>query len=431
MTDKIEFPSLQSLVDSNELSKDGLAWMSQALDPFHDTNRRAVGYPDLTNGSSLVQVVTLTKTFTILSPLDFHVFSLPFLTQLNLWQYQTQSPSVVLASAPTVPYGSNPCGLWNVVQVLPGAPTFPAKNAGGAYTTVNILDNYSFDFSPYLVGNSRLVATGCEVINTGPELLKSGSLTTYRGPQALVDSQVAFQTDVDVQRDLNVIRVSMPPATAADALLIHGSQMWDAYEGAYMVGSLATVNNPAQRRDYKDPLIESAPGETGPGICLMTRASELFPSELSTTQYTPWNTSGAFVTGTSVGTILTVVVKAYIECFPLPSDQAFLTLTSPASAYDPEALELYAKTSYVLKPATLRSNNPGGEWFKIVKGVVAAVAPRVGQVKDVIRGGTATAQQVKSMIASSKQARNGAREARNYGAAQKGNTVSAAKAKSR
>jgi hypothetical protein len=374
-----ELPQLNPLIRQNELTEDGASFIAQCTNPFNDRARKSVGYPDLTNGNSFIQVVTLTQTFPVLVPTDFHVFSMPMLTSQQVFQRKLTTSTIIDEATPGVVFGeaTSRIGLLNIATVTPGDPTMPFRDEAGVSQPARIRELEHFDFEPYLIGNSRLVSFGFEVVNTGPELLKSGAIVTYRSPQSLASSNYVLSTEPGQNKPC--MRMSLPPATASEALLLHGSQQWDAYEGAYCIGSMSTVNNPANRRSYQDIFIEPSPVDNGAGqYILAPRTAVSFPSSDGGIQYAPWNISGAYVTGATVGTVLTIVAKAYIECFPNPDQKAFVTLTQPAAPYDPMALEVYAKASYSLQPATLRSNNPGGEWAKTVSGVVGSVMPRAG-----------------------------------------------------
>lgn len=426
-----EIKALNPLINNRELTETGAGWMVQTLDPFHDTNQRPVGYPDLTNGSSFIQTVVLTHSDAILGPTDFHIFSLPMLTTREMYQYPTQLSEAVEFQSQAVQYCNAPVGGYtgrlgplNISAHAPGVASMPYYNtATNLWTPVDSTVNniFSFDLDPYLIGSSRLVSMAFEVINTGPELLKSGAIVTYRSPQNLVPSH--FTLDLDPTENMNhpCTRVNMPPAFASDALLLPGSQQWDAYEGAYVVNSLASVSNPAIQPDMSDPLVEANRRLDSTGtysIDLLPRASSLFPQNDEPTQLAPWNTSGAFVTGAQVGTTLTVVLKAYIECFPTPDMKSYVTLTTPASPYDPEALELYAKTSFSLKPGTPAKNNAGGDHFRLVSDIVTAVAPRVGSAMQIARPlGRAVTAGAKA-IQANREKKSGKQENKTFGRSQ-------------
>jgi len=413
-----ELPQLNPLIRQNELTEDGAAFIAQCTNPFNDKARKSVGYPDLTNGNSFIQVVTETKTIPVLVPTDFHVFSLPMLTTQQLYQRKLVTSTIIDSAQAATNFGEpdSRVGLLNIATVNPGDPTMPYTDETGTSLPARLRELDHFDFEPYLIGNSRLVSFGFEVVNTGPELLKSGAIVTYRSPQSLAPSNYVVSDFPENNKPC--MRMSMPPATASEALLLQGSQQWDAYEGAYCIGSLATVNNPATRKSFQDIFVEQSPVNNGAGqYVLAARDSVLFPSADAGIQYAPWNTSGAYITGATVGTVLTIVVKAYIECFPNPDQKAFVTLTQPASPYDPMALEVYAKASYSLRPATLRSNNPGGEWARTVSAVVGSVMPRAGNAIAAMSRVAPKAKRVVQAIRNGKEQRQGKKLTNNFGAA--------------
>lgn len=202
-------------------------------------------------------------------------------------------------------------------------------------------------------------------------------------------------------------RSALPPATAAEALLLNGSQQWEAYDGAYLVNTMTQVSNPAEQGDYRDQWFTTA--DTGvdanglSGIYLGKKKSDWFPATTMPSRPIPFNTAGAYAVGCAVGTTLTVVVKAYIECFPTPDMKMFVTLTSPSTAYDPMALEMYSRASNKLKPGCKQEMNPAGEYWKMVKGVLKEVAPAM-------HGAASTAEAIVKPVVHAGKAIKGVRD---------------------
>lgn len=433
-------PILEQMTAEKQVTEEGTSWLSQALDPFHDFSRRPTGYPDLTNGNSLVQEVTLSKTITLTEAGDVHVYTMPILTSATLFQGQMSNNQVIDDQSSFFGYGPNVdsrVGLVNIAVAATGENTVPYYNPiSGSPEYSNLLQLEYFDFSDYLVGNSRLVSLGFEVINTSPELVKSGAVITYRSPQVLETSNVVFSSGEDGYKFHPVTRLALPPATPEQALLLHGSQQWDAYEGCYAVASLSTINNPPASRNYTDPLfLDSSLAQHGHPF-LFQRKSTIFPSEFSNTQYTPWNTSGAYFTGLSATTSLTVSVKAFIECFPTPDQKAFVTLTGPACEYDPRIMEFYARASYRLKPAVPRNMNPAGEYWQIVKKIIGTVAPRAHKAVSMAKEATVigrdvsqAAKQAKVLMQENRSAMKGMKATKNYAAQSTGNHLTLASRK--
>ena len=367
------------------MTERGKDWLIQTLDPFHDTQRDKAGFPDVTNGNSFIQQVTLTESFPITTERDFHIFTMPQATVREMFAYPMVSPTVI-GSGPVVSVGQ--MGPLNVWQASPGNPTFPVYNPTDDIWVANIpIQTYAFDLSPYLVGDSRVVSLGFEVINTGPELLKSGAITTYRAPQT-ADTSFLTRQGEPITTNYPVVKSSMPPATAGAALLLNGSQQWEAYDGAYLVDTMYTVQNPIKQSDYRDQFYID--GQAGSevvtdknglvGYSLGPREDTWFPESTASSRPIPFNTAGAYASGCALGTTLTVVLKAYIECFPTANQKSYVTLTSPSTPYDPQALELYSRAAYHLKPGVKQMENPGGEYWGMVKGVLNEITPNIGAV---------------------------------------------------
>lgn len=401
--------ALQSLVSTRELTPAGAQWVTQTLDPFHDWEVTPTGYPDTTVGNSFIQTVNLSKTYTMSAPSDVSIFTLPQLGTRTMYQQGFSSPTV-LNPAFSASYGL--LGPLNVVVTAGGQATMPGFNpltqAWLSCPAPTLVD--AFDLSPYLVGDTRLVGIGFEVHNTSPELVKSGAVVTYKTAQSTTDSMIyTVPPGGAVVADLvPVVRSVMPPATAAEALLLAGSQQWEAYDGAYVVGSLAHSSNPIDVANYKDQIYEPTftpvPDAAGyAGIGLVPRVTTLFPNSSNWVQSTPWNTVGAYFTGLAVNSVLTVNLKAFIECFPSSDQVSYVSLTRPSNPFDPLALELYARASFLLKPGTLVQNNPDGEHWQVVKDVLDDIVPRLSRA----------ASMTKSLVTGVKKARSRVEDAQN------------------
>jgi len=380
---------LQALVGSNELTPDGAEWMIQALDPFHDRQRSPSGYPDTTVGASFVEVVKLTKSVTV--PVgtvqDIHVCTIPQLGIRDMWSLPMSTPTIVNLGTPTTHWGA--MGTVNILQTVAGSPTFPYYDTttsqwvnGNAPLSIS-----AFDLSLFMTGDARLIGLGFEVNNTTAELLKSGSVVTYRSPQSVVNSALYTSppSGAVVTNFIPIVRSTLPPATQAAALLLSGSQQWEAYDGAYVVATMQTQSNPIGEATYFDQFYEptptSAPDSNGnESMLLGPRVSTLFPNTSTYVNQTPWNTAGAYFAGLQGGTVLTVNVTAYIECFPQADEYAFMTLTHPSSPFDPTAIEMYSRAAFALKPGTKVANNADGDHWKVVQQLLNRVTPRLGRM---------------------------------------------------
>jgi hypothetical protein len=389
-------PKLKQMVNRNDMSAQGAAWLVQTLDPFSDIQRTPCGYPDTTVGASFIEKVQLVQNFTVPAPgqaMDLHIFTLPQLGVREVWNTPLATPTMVASGLPSTLIGN--FGTVTVLGAFAGFPTLPYFNpTTGLWTSVAPAPlNYAFDLSPFLIGDSRLVSLGVEVHNTSPELIKSGSVVTYRSPQSLSDSMiytVSPVTGATPATELRpIVRSTLPPATQAAALLLSGSQQWEAYDGAYITATMQTQSNPIEEPTYADQYYLPSGQIDGAGVYAIAaspRISTQFPNTATYVNSTPWNTSGAYLAGLQPGTTLTVNVTAYIECFPQPDQYAYMTLTHPSTPFDPSALELYAKAAYELKPGTKVANNADGDHYVLVSKLLDRLAPRVAKVTNRLVG---------------------------------------------
>jgi hypothetical protein len=92
----------------------------------------------------------------------------------------------------------------------------------------------------------------------------------------------------------------------------------------------------------------------------------------------PYDISGAYFTGLSPQTTLTVDVRWYIERCPTIDEPSLVVLATPSPVYDPIALKIYSEAVHGLPVGVPVSENPLGEWFNKVLMGVSRYAPLIG-----------------------------------------------------
>jgi hypothetical protein len=250
--------------------------------------------------------------------------------------------------------------------------TYPQSASALASTTSQILVP-----SEYCNGNTRVIGAAFEVVNTTAEISKQGQVTVYRLPTIKTPTMVsstpiagAFQTSyMNLQR--------FPPANLAQAQLLFGSRSWSAAEGAYVVARINDIDN---------PLLQPSFIPTGwlAQDVIANQGGTYFSSSAVTANYgqsdiqTPYDISGAYFTGLSFATSLTVNVRWLIERMPGPSETDLVVLATPSAPYDGLALELYTKALRDMPPGVMLKENPLGEWFRSALSAVADWAPKIG-----------------------------------------------------
>jgi len=91
-------------------------------------------------------------------------------------------------------------------------------------------------------------------------------------------------------------------------------------------------------------------------------------------EQTAFHTSGAYFTGLSLQSTLTVTGNFYIERFPSQLETDLVILAKPSPGFDARALELYSHALSGLPPGVMVKENGLGDWFMDTVGKVAGFA---------------------------------------------------------
>jgi len=391
--------SLQQLKDVKALSKDGLNWLTLALDPFHDVARMPAGYPDADSSQTIVACYKyryqLAKPSSVTTGTwDAHVCLRPVSVaqQCLMGTLDTQGDFVqgtpVSETAPLTIYAAATGSA-----LYPTSTDVPVLNSGLPGVGVDDL----------CTGMTRIVGLGFEVENTTAEIYKQGTCTAYRMPTSLgtfsntvYNAAKTFVTHFDGEAFIS------PPSSADDAMLLKGSLTWKAAEGAYVVGSQSTVVNPLSMLTRHGWLSASAMnpsvaelGEYSTSVTNTAPTPSIVTPQLQKT--TPYNTAGIFLTGLSLESTFTITLKVYVERAPTQHEPDLCVLASPSASYDVMALELYAKALQSLPVAVPVRFNKAGDWWKNVLRAVSTVAmPFAKALLPWLPGGTLIGATVKA-----------------------------------
>lgn len=372
---------LDKMEKSNMLSEQGRCWLVNALDPFHDSDMRLCGYPDMGSASSVVQLVKRQLQVTVPSNVaagnnwDASVVLTPLLnTHQTDFEYLLDQWSGSSDGGNTYKGGRLSFGGLCVNTGPQGTELwYDTPNIGFTAANPQVVLPGQF-----VKGNMRLIGMAFEVVNTTAELYKQGQVTVWRIP--------SYPTLTNIYDDSTTITRSFlqyraPPGTVANAQLLYGSRSWAAAEGCYVVGRQNSVSNPPTAVGWQDILISQdivAGGTSsymyGGGSVAANAAgypaADLFGS--------PFDISGAHFSGLSYSTTLTINVRWIFERFPGPNEPDLVVLAQPPTPFDPFALELYTRALDNAPPGVMLSENPLGEWFTSVLRKVGEWAPKIG-----------------------------------------------------
>jgi len=386
----------RKIINSDLITDDGRKWLTKALDPFHDTQLRPVGYPDLDLSSSVVQEINLSMTLSkpaaaVTGTWDAHVFSLPDFSSpqhdpgfnaLDPVRYNFKTGGYTGVAGTSIPMA----GVVGLTGVS-GSQWFPTLNT---LQTAGI-EAQNLQVGPNITDKCRVVGAAFEVINTTAPINQQGLVTAYRLPQ--LDSEVVLTTSTkdsasnDVFTPWNINQYAMPPVNVAEALILPASKQWHASRGCYSVILMNNLANPASGVSNKGriylqnntvySMVVGGDYNTGGIISHNVFIPGSSIPTLSGCMHSPYNTSGCILTGLSLETTLQVNVKYLIEVFPGPRSP-FTTLAEASPTYDPEALRLYSQLVNHLPVGVPVDENPDGEWFETILGTLGSLAEMAG-----------------------------------------------------
>lgn len=388
---------LDKLVGSHQLTADGRDWLKLTLDPFHDYNHSVAGYPDSDASQTLVSCYQyqfdMSAPNGVAGNWDAHIFTTPQVTSMynlvvsegNTWTWATvaAAPDTVAYGPLTMQYG--PAGA----NLAPAVP-MPVNTTYSCLPAVNVTDVSK--------GISRIIGMGFEVTNTTSDMYKQGAVTTYRMPQYSAPAgTISAQKTGDYTGTLPIQRFRQPPKSVAEANLLKGTRTWSAADGVYAVAALSSIDNPLL------PLANvallhgqnAAPGVTTSAVLspYSFEGTKNAPPAISTVGATPtqssrFDTTGAYFTGLSNQTTLTVKLKVYVERAPTHTEPELSVLATPSAGLDNMALQIYSQAISQLPIAVTVAENGLGDWFRDVARVVAKIARPIGTVMDIAAPGT-------------------------------------------
>jgi len=376
---------LDSMERDSNLSREGRDWLIAACDPFHDHEMALSGYPDVLTASTVVQLVKKQLQITVPTTgngavaaganWDCHITLLPNAIPNNLQGFSQVDPFFRIITSTTTTNNLT-FGCLSVQSCPSGGNTFPAQ-AG-----IASVSSQSLAVNEFINGNCRIIGMAFEVVNTTAEINKQGQVLVYRLPNTdTVTSVFASYATTPLVVSATTIRASrFPPANIAQAQLLYGTRSWAASEGAYVVSRQSGLDNPINQPTAL-PLTylttDVTPGSNTfvySNSNLLTTAGQNWPD-----LYSPFDISGAYFTGLSYSTTLTVNVRWLIERMPGPYESDLVVLATPSAPFDPLALELYTHCLRDMPPGVMLKENPLGEWFRSALAGVADLAPRVGR----------------------------------------------------
>lgn len=391
------------------ITEPGKEWLTSVIDPYHDTALNVCGYPDIEESPSLTQ--TVKSSYTISAPAsasggnwDVHFSSFPWIV-VDAVQNVTSTNNLLIPGTSALGSGSGMGGL--MMDAVPSTttptPTFQMTTGTPSWSSLDGQPSGANGInSTFAVGEWRQISHGFEVINTTSDLNVQGLVTAYASPfpqRSSKSTATVYRTDPGPPIVLNsgvlgVLHTGLCPTSVADAMLLPGTRQWKAKEGAYIVPRLNNQNltvgidNTAilvdSHADSVAPLFAVGVGITTVNVPASSPILDLVTWYNERTYLTDYNFGGAYFTGLSNSTTLTVNVIRTFERFPntqLSADVQLVPLAKPSPKYDPQAMELYSVVSAFMPTGVPQRMNGFGEWFKeAVQEASNAIAPALAAI---------------------------------------------------
>jgi len=389
---------LDSLVGRQGLTEAGKNWLAGAADPFHDLALNVTGYPDQCQSDSVVQLIKLTKTIACPASIttgnwDCRVHMYPWLVEVPMYPLNNSGSVTAPAFSFTGGSKSTTAGGLCVDSVASGT-TIGVGQTGDKHTVINLPPQY-------YNGAVRVIGQGFEVHNTTSQLYKQGAVCCYKQP---TPDYFNCSTYPFLGGSVSTNGIGYPssvllptaPYAQSDALLLSGSKQWEAKDGCYVVGVFHSDTIPLQDTITVIPTAYQSNVPEGTGAYFSATPGQL-NNGTSTILY--WNdvfwtqqdAHGAYFTGLSQQTTITINWNILIERFPSAADADLTVLAKPSPRYDPIAVELYSLCMQNMPVGVPVSENGLGDWFMKVIGrardivmpalrVGSALHPKIGML---------------------------------------------------
>lgn len=382
---------LQDLTTARVLTPAGLAWLTLAVDPWHDNQVMGLeGLPDMTIGNSV--------TFQVVQEMSISKNTAPVALPSGNWSCRVGNFPVLTPENLCPGTVSRGIGISidnsTTRDLQPIAVQYAADGVDFADTGISGLAPQGLSVpSEYLKGQVRVLGVGIEVINTTSQLHKQGLVSYCRMTQPDSEAStmyVANSSPAQTWYETSVTPLRTLPKNLREMALYPGFAQNEAKEGYYA----PVLLKPGRHRSYPvlnstllydvDPTFGSQGAATDSSAYVTRPIRQAIPGANTTEFFSPQNmpmrydsdSNVVIFSGLSDETTLTLRVRFILERFPSDSEGQMLVISTPTAVYDPVALELYSRAVQRLPAGCPFSENPAGEWWaKMIQEVADAASP--------------------------------------------------------
>jgi len=418
--------TLKNRLSASGISKDGISYITMVADPFHDTEINIVGMPDEVRARSIVYDIradyTISKPAGETGNWDAHISFLPY---AFTWPKDGRMCHHCQMTVDTG-FPANP-GV-SAIEELPdlgGSPAvYPWKAGGPIWVQTStaglntfdptVVGGYREQFTSSMLGSTddqlhlgpldsvRLIGAAFEVRNTTAEINKQGAVICYR--QKMVSDEYSLVHEplfhggavntIFAQKEYRVL--SGPPCSAEQAKRLGGVTM-EAREGCLVPCVLDFSENAPLKFNSENILIACNSNRNtdeeihavvtedaftfdivlnGDGTPFMIPSQSQRPGSVLEL---PFSNSGAYFTGLSNESTLTLTTRFFVEVFPAPFGVNF-AIARPSPAYDPQVPKILDLLMGDLLPGYPVSMNAKGDFFKKLVSKVAGAYNKISPI---------------------------------------------------
>jgi hypothetical protein len=373
---------MDNMVATGQITEAGLAFLKIATDPWHDNKiENFKGIPDQNTGLSVV--CSIVQELDIAKPAGLPAGNWGVRIVTNPIAQPAPTTGYTMLGNVAVATGIRDAFLYPVSVDFAGAgvdfPDVPGYQPAGTASQGLFIP------PQYLDGPYKVASMGVETVNTTAEINMQGLTTCGRMNQGATERlAMTLYKAVGVTSVATVFPVRCPPKNLSEMILLPDTTQWHAKEGAYSVVELASLGTLPPSCDPVYPLVLPVDFPTD----AFTQVSVNLPQVQSITigvvpvnsvagikpGHVPMNTTIQMFTGLSDATTLTLRVRWVIERYPNDNQPQILVLSTPTAAYDPAALELYARAMRLIPPGVMFKENNSQEWWKTMLAGIADLA---------------------------------------------------------
>lgn len=366
------------------MSAAGKAWLSWALDPFHDDVSLAIeGFPD--NSGHATTIRTFNKYNTVTAPesaiegekWNMWVFTMPI-------QDQSLAEPAIRSVFGDIAWDSSftgaQIGTINIWTWPQSAGTAFEALESGALRAIPIIGDETNAASD--ISLTRIIAGGFEVSNDTAELYKDGHVVSYSTPSLRSrDYATNFDSNSDPERqDTPLFVCRGHPVTTEEARAIKNAVSWKAADGCYTPFRIDVVNNHFEQASYIPYYFESSR--------VATETNNLFVGTDRTitaayrgqvTKYAALDNVGSIFTGLNYETTMTVNSRIITETAPVNSI-ALLSYNPSYTPSDAMSIAMYREALSHLPPSVTYAENANASFWSKALNVVSKVATPIGML---------------------------------------------------